>query len=71
MACKQYTAKEIESIIRKDGWYLTRICGSHYHYKHPNKTGTVRIPFHAGKTLKPGTLHEIFKSAQIDKALYV
>lgn len=72
MACKQFTAKEIESIIRKDGWYLTRICGSHHHYRHPIKPGLVTIPFHVKpKDLTKKDVASIFKQAQLDKKLYM
>lgn len=33
------TAKEIEKIILKDGWYFVRQIGSHRQYKHPTKPG--------------------------------
>lgn len=40
------TPKEIEKIIRADGWIQVSIEGSHHHYKHPTKPGKVTIPFH-------------------------
>lgn len=46
------TAKEIEKIIKGDGWYLCNIIGSHHHYKHPIKQGKVTIPFHGGDIKK-------------------
>jgi predicted RNA binding protein YcfA (HicA-like mRNA interferase family) len=39
---------EIEKIVTKDGWFLVRIKGSHYHYHHSAKKGTVTIPYHNG-----------------------
>lgn len=42
------TAKEMEKIIRKDGWEYVGSEGSHRHYKHPSKSGKVTIPFHGG-----------------------
>jgi predicted RNA binding protein YcfA (HicA-like mRNA interferase family) len=39
---------EIEKIVTKDGWFLARVKGSHYHYHHPAKKGTVTIPYHSG-----------------------
>ncbi|MBA3061475.1 MAG: type II toxin-antitoxin system HicA family toxin, partial [Atribacteria sp.] len=32
--------------MKKDGWYLVRIKGSHRQYKHPNKKGLVTISGH-------------------------
>lgn len=38
--------KEMERLILKDGWTLEAQVGSHRHYKHPEKSGKVTIPFH-------------------------
>ena len=40
--------READKMVRKDGWKLERIEGSHYHYKHEIKTGVVTIPYHSG-----------------------
>lgn len=58
------TAKEAEKIIKKDGWYLVSIEGSHHQYKHLEKSGKVTIPFHKKpKDLPTRTLKSIFKQA--------
>ena len=31
-------------IIEADGWFLVRTQGSHRHFHHPHKRGTVTIP---------------------------
>ncbi len=56
------TAKEAERLIKADGWYLYRVIGSHYQYKHSTKPGKVTIPFHGGDIPK-GTLENIKKQA--------
>ena len=72
MSSKQYTAREIESIIKSDGWYLVEITGSHHHYKHRTKPGKVTIPFRSKpKTLSQMEVHSIFKQAQLDKRLFL
>lgn len=38
--------REIEKIVKKDGWYLTDVSGSHYQNHHPTKKGKVTIPNH-------------------------
>ncbi len=38
--------KDVIKMIEKDGWILVRIRGSHRHFHHPAKPGTVTI---AGK----------------------
>lgn len=55
-------AKELESIILRDGWYLVKQVGSHKQYKHPEKTGKVTIPMHKGDVDK-GTANSILKQA--------
>jgi predicted RNA binding protein YcfA (HicA-like mRNA interferase family) len=33
-------------MIVADGWFLVRQKGSHKHFKHPTKRGTVTVPDH-------------------------
>lgn len=40
--------REIEKIVKKDGWYLVNQKGSHRQYRHPTKPGKVTIPAHKG-----------------------
>lgn len=54
--------REVERIIKKDGWYLVDQTGSHKQYKHPFKPGRVTIPDHRGD-LEKGTVRKIFKQA--------
>jgi predicted RNA binding protein YcfA (HicA-like mRNA interferase family) len=49
--------------IEQDGWVHVRTTGSHRHYKHPAKTGTVTIPGKPSDTLRPGTENSILKQA--------
>ena len=42
------TFRDAEKLIKADGWKLDNVQGSHYHYKHPIKSGKVTIPFHKG-----------------------
>lgn len=58
------TSKEAEAIIKKDGWRLVKIEGSHHQYKHPFKRGKVTIPFHLKpKDLDKKTINSILKQA--------
>lgn len=56
-------AREIEKIIKADGWYLKNQVGSHKHYKHPTKPGKVTIPFHGGDDLDKRTVKSILEQA--------
>jgi len=56
------TAKEIEKILKDDGWYFVSSKGSHNQYKHPSKHGKVTIPNHRGD-IPIGTAKAILKQA--------
>lgn len=57
--------REIEKIIKADGWYLVKQVGSHKQFKHPSKSGKVTIPNHSGD-LDIKTAKSIFKQAGLD-----
>lgn len=50
-------------LIEQDGWTLTRVRGSHRHFKHPAKPGLVTIAGHPSVDVPPGTLNSILKQA--------
>ncbi len=58
--------RELETIIKKDGWRYSYALGSHYYYIHPTKPGKVSIPYHAGKELKIKTVKSILKQAGLE-----
>nr|WP_255702223.1 type II toxin-antitoxin system HicA family toxin [Salinicola sp. DM10] len=51
--------------LERDGWALVRVNGSHHHFRHPIKPGTVTVP-HPKKNLKTGLVKGIRKSAGLD-----
>lgn len=55
--------REVVRMLRRDGWVLVRIRGSHHQYKHPVKKGLVTIPGRPGDELAFGTLRSILKQA--------
>nr|WP_284732790.1 type II toxin-antitoxin system HicA family toxin [Larsenimonas rhizosphaerae] len=48
--------------LTRDGWELVRVKGSHHHFRHPAKPGTVTVP-HPKKDLSKGLVTGIRKSA--------
>lgn len=56
------TVREIDKILRNDGWVAVKQVGSHRQYKHPTKPGKVTVPVHGGD-LNPKTANSIFKQA--------
>jgi predicted RNA binding protein YcfA (HicA-like mRNA interferase family) len=57
--------KEVERILLAEGWYRVsgRGKGSHRHYRHPVKRGTVTLPWQQGEDLRAGTLHSMLTQA--------
>ena len=58
-------AKQIERIIKKDGWILKTQKGSHQQFVHPNKKGKVTIAIHGKREINLKTLKSIFAQAGI------
>ena len=58
--------RELERLVKEDGWVLDSSRGSHIHYVHPEKQGKITIPCHSGD-IKQGTLMSILKQAGIKK----
>ncbi len=56
------TAKEVISLLEKNGWYEIRHT-KHKHFKHNIKKGIVTVPIHGKKDIPPGTLNSILKQA--------
>lgn len=59
------TAKQIEKLLKKNGWALVAQKGSHRQYKHASKPGRVTIPWHKNGNvdLAIGTEKSILRQA--------
>lgn len=55
-------SKEMIKRLKKDGWLLNRVKGSHHHFKHPTKKGLVTVPHPKGE-LNIKTILSIEKQA--------
>jgi predicted RNA binding protein YcfA (HicA-like mRNA interferase family) len=55
------SGKDFVKLLKKDGWILDRIKGSHYIMR---KNGvSLSVPVHANEDLKPGILNSLEKQA--------
>ena len=54
-------------VVQRDGWYLVRTRGSHRHFKHSTKPGTVTIAGRMSKDLSPAMQDSILKQAALEK----
>jgi predicted RNA binding protein YcfA (HicA-like mRNA interferase family) len=55
--------REVIRLIESDGWTLKRQRGSHRHYWHPTKPGTVTVAGKESDDIAPGTFNNILKQA--------
>ena len=59
------TGREIMKALRRLGWEVVAQRGSHVQLRHPERSGRVTIPLHAGETIGPGLLRSILAQAGI------
>jgi len=59
--------KDVIKMIEKDGWILVRIRGSHRHFHHPAKSGTVTIAGKESIDMPAGTFNSVLKQAGLKK----
>jgi predicted RNA binding protein YcfA (HicA-like mRNA interferase family) len=60
------TGREVVAALRKTGFEVVRIKGSHHLLQHPDGRGTV-VPVHAGETIGPGLLAAILRDCEIER----
>jgi predicted RNA binding protein YcfA (HicA-like mRNA interferase family) len=54
-------------MIEADGWRQVRQAGSHRHFRHPRKRGTVTVAGHARDDLHPKTEASIMRQAGLKR----
>ncbi|MBK7853081.1 MAG: type II toxin-antitoxin system HicA family toxin [Bacteroidetes bacterium] len=54
---------EFLRILKKDGWYILRVEGSHHIMAHPTKKCTITVPVHGSKEIGKGLANKILKAA--------
>jgi len=59
--------KELIKLIENDGWILARTKGSHRHFHHPIKSGTVTVAGKESVEVPIGTLNSVMKQAGLKK----
>jgi len=55
------SGRKARAAFERAGWVLSRIHGSHFIMRHPDKRQHLSIPDH--RTLKPGLLQDLIKRA--------
>ena len=51
-------SRQVIKALEAAGWVLARVKGSHHHFRHPTRRGTVTVP-HPAKDIPAGTLKSI------------
>jgi predicted RNA binding protein YcfA (HicA-like mRNA interferase family) len=57
--------REVIAALRRTGFVVLRIKGSHHLLRHPDGRSTV-VPVHAGETIGPGLLGKILKDVEVE-----
>lgn len=55
--------REVDKMLKQDGWYEVKKVGSHHQYKHPTKPGKVTVPEHAGRDVDMSIVKSIRRQA--------
>lgn len=58
------SSREVIRLLEGRGWVLDRVKGSHHHFIHPTKPGTVTVP-HPRREIPIGTLRSIEKHSGV------
>lgn len=60
------TGKELLSVLKKAGFEVLRIKGSHHFLQHRDGRSTV-VPVHSGETIGPGLLAKILRDCDLSR----
>jgi predicted RNA binding protein YcfA (HicA-like mRNA interferase family) len=61
--------REVVAALRRAGFIVIRIKGSHHFMGHPDGRATV-VPVHTGETLGPGLLNKILKDIEMETTVF-
>jgi predicted RNA binding protein YcfA (HicA-like mRNA interferase family) len=60
------TGRQLERALFRAGWYLHHSRGSHFYYRHPERSGRqITIPIHSGEIVPQKTLRSILEQADM------
>jgi predicted RNA binding protein YcfA (HicA-like mRNA interferase family) len=59
------TAREVIRALEAAGWRQVRSTGSHRHFRHPEKQGTLTVPDHGSRDLGIGLVRSIERQSGI------
>jgi predicted RNA binding protein YcfA (HicA-like mRNA interferase family) len=59
--------RDVVRLLTEAGWFEVRTRGSHHHFRHPWKPGTITVPGNPSHDLHPKTLASILRQSGLDK----
>ena len=60
------TGRKLLSALKRAGFEVPRVKGSHHFVQHPDGRSTV-VPVHAGETIGPGLLAKILRDCDLNR----
>jgi predicted RNA binding protein YcfA (HicA-like mRNA interferase family) len=64
------TGREVITALKKAGFEVARIKGSHHFLRHADGRRTV-VPVHSGETIGPGLLTAILRDCEIERDEFI
>ena len=65
---KSVSGKDFSKLLKKNGWELKSIRGSHHVYMKEGKKERISVPVQKNKDLKKGLLKALMKIAEIEES---
>ena len=65
---KQVSGAALVSVLRRHGWRLDRVRGSHHIMAKPGRHEIIAVPVHGNTPVKPGLLLAILRVAGVDRS---
>ncbi len=60
------TGKDLLLALKKAGFLIIRVRGSHHFVQHPDGRSTV-VPIHAGESVGPGLISKILRDCELSR----
>jgi predicted RNA binding protein YcfA (HicA-like mRNA interferase family) len=65
---KQVSGLELAQLVKRRGWTLARVHGSHHIFTMPGRRERIVIPIHGNRPLKVGLLRSLMKIANLKES---
>lgn len=69
-ATPSLTGKDLLAVLRKSGFEVLRVKGSHHFIRHADGRSTV-VPVHSGETIGPGLLAKILRDCELTREQFL